>query len=127
MPSSDFPVVFTIDGSSRHEIIMINPGLSVADLTSKIEELASSSPNCEEFMSKYKKKDAVEHVTNITVKWAAEGRDTSIFPKQTTLTEGNMEAVLSMMARMPGADVIDVKMQKAASKEGEEKEGGEKK
>lgn len=72
-------------------------------------------------MSKYKKKDAVETVTGIKVRWASEGRDTKLFPKETTLTEDNCEAVLRMMAIGSSKDVLDVTLEKKASEESEKK------
>ncbi|KAK4982646.1 hypothetical protein LTR66_009161 [Elasticomyces elasticus] len=110
--TSEFPALFTIDGSNRHDIILINPGRSIKDLTSTIEKYATDSPNCAEFMSKYKKKGETLHVTEVVVKWATEGRDKQLFPRQTLLTEDNCEAVLRMMQVGVGKDVIDVKVEK---------------
>jgi hypothetical protein len=50
-------------------------------------------------MGKYRSKDISETVTEITVKWAAEGRDSRVFVKETLLTEENIEPVLRMMRR----------------------------
>lgn len=77
-----------------------------------MEKLASSSPNCAEFMSKYKSKDSRESVSEIKVKWASEGRDKQLFPKETILTEDNCEPVLRMMAIGVGKDVFDIKMER---------------
>lgn len=77
-----------------------------------MEKLASSSPNCAEFMSKYKSKDSQESVSEIKVKWASEGRDKQLFPKETILTEDNCEPVLRMMAIGVGKDVFDIKMER---------------
>ncbi|KAK0784890.1 hypothetical protein LTR91_017949 [Friedmanniomyces endolithicus] len=115
----DFPALFTVEGSSRHEV---NPGHDVDQLRASMEKLASSSPNCQEFMSKHRSKDIVEKVGEIKVKWASEGRDKQLFPKETLLTDDNCEAILRMMAIGGGKDVFDIKLDKSqASAEGEKK------
>ena len=78
-------------------------------------------------MGKYRSKDISESVREITVKWAAEGRDSRVFVKETLLTEENLEPVLRMMAVGVGKDVFDVKVrvnEKKAEK-GEEKKVAE--
>ena len=99
---SDFPIIFNIGGSSRHEVILINAGYSIEDISKKVESLATSSQNCQEPLAKYKKKGE-EKVTAIKVcmllsvrmwyrvtnrekvRWSAEGRDSRLFPKSTFL------------------------------------------
>ncbi|KAK0942881.1 hypothetical protein LTR29_005622 [Friedmanniomyces endolithicus] len=118
----DFPALFTVEGSSRHEVFLVNPGHDVDQLRASMEKLASSSPNCQEFMSKHRSKDIVEKVGEIKVKWASEGRDKQLFVKETLLTDDNCEAVLRMMAIGGGKDVFDIKLDKSqASAEGEKK------
>lgn len=97
--------------------ILINPGHDLQELKSTIETLAAASPNCAEFMSKYKKKDQTDTVSDIKVRWASEGRDMKLFPKETTLTEDNVEAVLRMMAIGSSRDVLDVTLEKKAKDE----------
>ncbi|KAL1296652.1 hypothetical protein AAFC00_000134 [Neodothiora populina] len=121
--SSDFPVVFTIGGSSRHEIVFINPGFTIDDISKKVEGLASTSVNCQEPLAKYKKKGEPEKVSSIKVRWATEGRDTRLYPKHTVLTEDNCEAVLTLVGQSGGKDVLDVDMQGAPPTE---EEAGEK-
>ncbi|KAM0718387.1 hypothetical protein Q7P37_005457 [Cladosporium fusiforme] len=106
----EFPALFTVEGSSRHEIILVNPGLELPDLTSQIEHQMATSPNAVEFMGKYRNKDITESVREIVVKWASEGRDSRVFVKETVLTEENVEPVLRMMAVGVGRDVFDVKI-----------------
>ncbi|KAH0092006.1 hypothetical protein KCU90_g13024, partial [Aureobasidium melanogenum] len=81
--AQEFPIVFTIGNSSRHEVMLINAGLGIKNLSDRIQELASSSVNCAEALAKYKKKGEPEKVTEIKVRWAAEGRDSKLFPKTT--------------------------------------------
>jgi hypothetical protein len=95
-------------------------------LTSQIERLIAKSPNAGEFMGKYRSKDISETVTEVTVKWAAEGRDSRVFVKETLLTEENIEPVLRMMAVGVGKDVFDVKV-KVNQKKAEKAEEKEKK
>jgi hypothetical protein len=71
-------------------------------------------------MGKYRSKDISELVREVTVKWAAEGRDSRVFVKETLLTEENIEPVLRMMAVGVGRDVFDVKV-KVQEKKGDEK------
>lgn len=65
--SEDFPVVFNIGGSSRHDVMFINPGYSIKDISEKVESLAASSVNCEEPLAKYKKKGEPEKVSAVKV------------------------------------------------------------
>ena len=65
--SQDFPVIFNIGGSSRHEVIFINPGYTIADISKKVESLAPTSINCQEPLAKYKKKGGAEKVVTIRV------------------------------------------------------------
>lgn len=118
----DFPIIFNIGGSSRHEVIFINSSHTIDDISKKAEDLAFSSVNCEEPLAKYKKKGDAEKVTSIKVRWSAEGRDSRIFPKSTTLTEENTEAILTLIGLNGGKDVLEIDMaapqpEKDASKE----------
>ena len=54
--ASEIPLLFTITHSNRHELFIVSTATSYSDLASEIASIASTSPNCEEFMSKYKKK-----------------------------------------------------------------------
>ncbi|KAK1089090.1 hypothetical protein LTR48_000950 [Friedmanniomyces endolithicus] len=94
-------------------VFLVNPGHDVDQLRASMEKLASSSPNCQEFMSKHRSKDIVEKVGEIKVKWASEGRDKQLFVKETLLTDDNCEAVLRMMAIGGGKDVFDIKLDKS--------------
>ena len=97
--------------ADRQSVILVNPGVDLDELKQTIEKLSASSPNAVEFMHKYKSKEATESVKEIRVKWASEGRDKQLFPRETVLTEENCEPVLRMMAIGVGKDVFDIKMQ----------------
>lgn len=88
----------------------MNPGHDLDELKQSMEKLNASSPNCQEFMSKYRSKESKESIESIKVKWAMEGRDKQLFPKETILTEDNCEPVLRMMAVGVGKDVFDIKL-----------------
>ncbi|KAK3676915.1 hypothetical protein LTR78_003119 [Recurvomyces mirabilis] len=110
----EFPALFMIEGSNRHEIILVNPGHDLDELKQSMEKLAALSPNCQEILSKYRNKDSVDHISEVKVRWG--GKDKQLFPKETLLTEDNCEPVLRMMAIGVGQDVFDVKLEKAAAK-----------
>jgi hypothetical protein len=102
-----FPVLFTIDGSGRHEVILISSKTSLSKLSSEIGYIAAQSPNCSEFMSKYKKKEeGGEKVGEIKVRWSSEGRDSKTWPQTTIITEENCEAVLKLIE--PSKDTLDI-------------------
>jgi hypothetical protein len=111
-----FPVLFTIDGASRHELLLLpSSTTTLKSLNTLITASAASSPNCTEFMSKFKKNDdsgPKEQIAEIKVKWCAEGRDMKIWPATTVITEENVAAVLAMVERGAGRDVVAVKMEK---------------
>jgi len=117
--ASELPIMFSIENSNRHELFITSTAAGLSDLTSEIESLTASSPNCKEFMSKYKKAGA-ETVVEIRVKWGAAGRDAKTWPANTVLTEENTEAVLMMIERGGGLgrDVLEVKL-KGQDKGGE--------
>jgi len=114
----DFPVMFTIEGSNRHEVLIVNPGHDLDQLKKSMEALMATSPNAAEVLFKYRSKDIKDTIKEIKVRWATEGRDKQLFPRETILTEENCEPVLRMMAIGVGKDVFDVKLE---SKKVEEK------
>lgn len=73
-------------------------------------------------MAKYKKKpEAIEgdgggakaeeqqqEALEIKVRWSSVGREASVWPKTTTVTESNLEALLKLVD--PGKDVLEVKL-----------------
>ncbi|KAK6007059.1 hypothetical protein QM012_006067 [Aureobasidium pullulans] len=124
--AQEFPIIFTIGNSStRHEVMLISPGLGIKNLSDRIQELASSSVNCAEALAKYKKKGEAEKVTEIKVRWAAEGRDSKLFPKTTVLTGENCKAVLSLISLHGGKDILEVTLQAPPSSAQDSKESKE--
>ncbi|KAK4503118.1 hypothetical protein PRZ48_006545 [Zasmidium cellare] len=106
----DFPVLFTIDGSNRHEVILVNPGLDLEQLKETVQGVLES-PNCAEILSNYRNKENKDEVGDIRVKWSSEGRDKQLFPKDTLLTDDNVEPVLRLMSASGiGKDTFDIKL-----------------
>ena len=91
-------------------VILVNPGHDLDQLKQSMLTLVASSPNAAEPLSRYKSKESKDVVKEIKVKWAGEGRDKQLFPKETLLTEGNCEPVLRMMQVGIGKDVFDIKL-----------------
>ena len=83
-----------------------------------MEALTATSPNAAEVLYKYRSQQTKDTIREIRVKWASEGRDKQLFPRETILTEENTEPVLRMMAVGVGKDVFDVKLE---TKKAEEK------
>ncbi|OCK79963.1 hypothetical protein K432DRAFT_353913 [Lepidopterella palustris CBS 459.81] len=110
-----FPLLFTLNGASRHEVILVDPSTPIKALNKAIVHAATSaSPNCAEFMSKYKKKyeEGTENIVEMRVHWSSAGRDSKFFPASTVLTEENCEAVLTMIEKAGiGRDVLEVEME----------------
>ncbi|KAF2085529.1 hypothetical protein K490DRAFT_58674 [Saccharata proteae CBS 121410] len=117
------PLLFTLDGSSRHEVILVDPSdTDFSALASTIQSTIATSKNCEEFMAKYKKKpeqgdsgygDGGEKVGSVKVRWATAagaGRDAKSWPATTEVTEENVEAVLRLVELGGGRDVLEVKV-----------------
>lgn len=124
--AQEFPVVFTIgNSSSRHEVILINAGIGIKNLSDRIQDLAANSTNCAEALAKYKKSKEAEKVTEIKVRWAAEGRDSKLFPKATVLTGENCKAVLSLISLHGGKDILEVTLQAPASSAEDSKDSKE--
>jgi hypothetical protein len=123
-------------------VIIVNPGHDIDDLKNAMAVNMESSPNCAEFMHKYRSKESRESIVSaspslpecvgcelerrrivltvwasqslqkeIRVRWAVEGRDSKTFPRETILTDENVEPVLRMMAIGVGKDVFDIRVE----------------
>jgi hypothetical protein len=116
------PVLFTVNGSSRHELMLISPNHATLDgITHEMITLSASSPNCAEFMGKYKAKkediDEVE-VEELRVKWNAQSHDPKIYPASTIVTKDNFKAIVTMIGKSGvGRDVFEIKIGSKESKE----------
>ena len=131
--SNDFPVLFTIGTSNRHDVISVNTSLRLKEINRKVEAIVASSPNCEERLSKYSKNKNKLQAKGLKVRWAGEPREAKLWPTSTIITDENVEAILSLMSLHAGKDVLEVEMfqeplPKEEAKEGEgDKAEGEKK
>jgi hypothetical protein len=103
------PVLVTIDGSSLHELTLIDPNTQkYEDLVAWVVQISNSSPNTEEFMSKYKAKTDKEPQCNeIKVRWGQSGRDMKYWPATTVITNENFGAVLAMVRVGNGKDIFE--------------------
>ncbi len=109
MSSVDFPILFTVNGPKRHEVLITSTTASLKQLSAQIENLITDSPNSQEFMAKFKKPGPKEKVTEMKMRWSAEGRDPKWWPQSTVVTEDNVDAVLSLVERTGvGKDVLEV-------------------
>jgi len=103
-----FPVLFTVNTSSRHDVLLLDSSTSIADMTSRIETLIASSPNCQQALDKYSKNKNKYDVKSIKVRWSGEPREARLWPSATTLTKDNVEAVLELVRLHQGRDILEV-------------------
>jgi len=128
---SDFPVLFTVGASNRHDVLLLNPGMSLSDINAKLEKTIASSPNCAQALDKYSKNKNPQEVQSVRVRWSGEPRGARLWPSATLLTEENAEAVLRLVALHQGTDVLEVEAtqqplpaeEEKKEEEGEGKEG----
>jgi hypothetical protein len=110
------PILFTVDGTTRHEVILVSPAhATLPSLSAAMARLAAASPNCGEFMAHYKKKGSGDPpgVEEIRVRWDARSHDPKIFPASTVVTEDNLRAVVEMIGRSGvGRDTLEVRLTK---------------
>ncbi|KAF2197627.1 hypothetical protein GQ43DRAFT_380573 [Delitschia confertaspora ATCC 74209] len=107
-----FPLLFKITNSTRHDVLLMDSSQppAIKDLNKQITGLISSSPNCEEFMSKYKAEGGEEIITGLKVRWADTGRDTMVWPKETIVTQENWRALVKLLEKGVGRDVLEVEI-----------------
>ncbi|KAI7284631.1 hypothetical protein KC340_g18439, partial [Hortaea werneckii] len=112
--------------------LLTSPKQTLSALQTHLTNLATTSPNCAEFLSKYRNRSITESVSEIRVRWAiadpgtpaGSGRDGKIWPKETVLTEENFTAVMRLLEWGGGRDVLDVRMVRGESGSGQEGEKG---
>ncbi|KAF2681493.1 hypothetical protein K458DRAFT_309667 [Lentithecium fluviatile CBS 122367] len=113
--STPIPLMFTLPPSNRHEVILIDPSNkpTLKALNKQITTTMKDSPNCSEFMSKYKSKDAVEQILEWRIHWSESGRDHKVWPEYTIITDANFAAILELLKLGQGKDVLEIKVGKA--------------
>ena len=106
-----FPLLFTLPPSSRHEILLIDASAPppLKSLNQQILAAVKGSPNCAEFMDKYKKAGE-EGITQLRVHWAEAGRDRRVWPEWTVVTGENWGAVVMLLEKGVGRDVLEVQV-----------------
>lgn len=118
--SKEFPVLFNINGSARHEVLLIDPEISLNVLHNQMLSAIDGSPNCTEPMAKYKKSSGgKQKIEEVKVRWANhDGRDMRVWPQTTIITDDNSDAVLSLMMQAgTGRDVLEIKIAQPQEKE----------
>ncbi|KAF2134850.1 hypothetical protein P153DRAFT_305681 [Dothidotthia symphoricarpi CBS 119687] len=107
------PLLFTLPPGKRHELILVDTSKpTLKALNAQITSTLASSPNCAEFMGKYKSAETKEQIEEIKVLWDMSSRDANIWPESTILNEGNFAAVLEVLKGAPGKDVLSIKVGK---------------
>jgi hypothetical protein len=111
------PILFRLGSSNRHEIILLDTSskLNLKSLNKQITTTVAASPNCAEFMGKYKKTDesSPEQIQEFKIHWDRVSRDGKIWPEYTVVTDENLSAVVEMLKLNPGRDVLEIKIGKA--------------
>lgn len=102
-------------------MILVNPGLDLEQLKETVQGVLES-PNCAEILSSYRNKENKDEVGDIRVKWSSEGRDKQLFPKDTLLTDDNVEPVLRLMSSSGvGKDTFDIKLKQQEKQQQQQK------
>ncbi|KAH6643556.1 hypothetical protein C7974DRAFT_429633 [Boeremia exigua] len=110
-----FPVVFTIPPSNRHEFITLDPSTkpTLKALNKLITATLAASPNCAEFMGKYKAAETKEQIQEFKIHWSGKEFDLKVWPEYTVVTDANFGAILEVLKREPKSGVLEVKVGKA--------------
>lgn len=108
------PILFRLGTSSRHEVILLDTSSkpTLKSINKQITATIAESPNCAEFMGKYKKAEG-EQIQEFKIHWDRQGRDSKIWPEYTVVTDENLAAVVEMLKLNPGKDVLEIKVGKA--------------
>lgn len=111
---STIPLLFKIPPSNRHEVILLDTSgkPSLKALNKQITATIASSPNCAEFMGKYKNKETQESIQEMKIHWSSAGRDSKVWPEYTALTEENWPAIIELLDLGKGKDVLEIKVGK---------------
>ncbi|KAF9696287.1 hypothetical protein EKO04_005623 [Ascochyta lentis] len=109
------PLLFTIPPSNRHEFLTLDPSTkpTLKALNKQITSTLASSPNCAEFMGKYKSAESKEAIQEFRVHWSSKEYDLKVWPEYTVVTEENLGAVLEVLQREPKSGVLEIKVGKA--------------
>lgn len=110
-----FPLLFTIPPSSRHEFITLDSSSkpTLKALNKQITSTLSSSPNCAEFMGKYKSTETKEQIQEFRIHWSSKEYDLKVWPEYTVVTDANFPALLELLKKDPKSGVLEIKVGKA--------------
>lgn len=111
---STFPLLFTIPPSNRHEFLILDTSSkpTLKALNKQITATLASSPNCAEFMGKYKAAETKEQIQEFKMHWSSKEYDLKVWPEYTVVTDENFGAVLELLKKDPKSGVLEVKVGK---------------
>lgn len=98
-------------------VLLFESTSTLNNIKQQVVERLQASPNCAEVLSKYRQKDAKDTIVLVKVRWASEGRDEFLFPKETVLTAENCRAILRLISLNRGRDVLDVTVETSSGAE----------
>ncbi|KAF2794476.1 hypothetical protein K505DRAFT_349261 [Melanomma pulvis-pyrius CBS 109.77] len=106
------PILFTLPPSNRHEIILVDTTATptLKTLNKQITAVIATSPNCAEFMNKYKSAEVKETIQEFKIHWSEAGRDRKVWPEYTVVTDENLAAVLELLKLGVGRDVLEIRV-----------------
>lgn len=109
------PVLFTVPPSNRHEILLLDTSSkpTLKALNKQITATLAASPNCAEFMGKYKSAETKEQIQEFKVHWSSKEHDLKIWPEYTVVTDENFGAILEVLKGAPRSGVLEIKVGKA--------------
>ncbi|KAF1361596.1 hypothetical protein EJ07DRAFT_110308 [Lizonia empirigonia] len=109
------PILFTVPPSNRHEFIVLDTSSkpTLKALNKQIINTLASSPNCAEFMGKYKAQDVKEQIQEFKIHWSSKAHDLKVWPEYTVVTEENFGALLELLQKDPKSGVLEIKVGKA--------------
>lgn len=110
-----FPILFTIPPSSRHEFIVLDTSSkpTLKALNKQITATLAASPNCAEFMGKYKSAESKEQIQEFRIHWSSKEYDLKIWPEYTVVTDENFGSLLELLKKDPKSGVLEIKVGKA--------------
>src|SRR5690242_19023408 len=112
---STFPLLFTIPPSNRHEFLILDTTSSkptLKALNKQSTTTLASSPNCAEFMGKYKSTETKEQIQEFRIHWSSKEYDLKVWPEYTVVTDENLGAILELLKKDPKSGVLEVKVGK---------------
>ncbi|KAJ4317308.1 hypothetical protein N0V94_004993 [Neodidymelliopsis sp. IMI 364377] len=114
-PTMSFPLLFTVPPSNRHEFIFLDTSSkpTLKALNKQITSTLASSPNCAEFMGKYKSSETKEQIQEFKIHWSSKEYDLKVWPEYTVVTDENFGAILDLLQKEPKSGVLEIKVGKA--------------